>query len=156
MEAHHRDDHYERDYPCDLCSKITVHWSLFEAHLRSHTRINSVGQEACPFCDKPFNHRLDSGNKSYKYFPHLYVHMDPKLYRFKCSYCDERFYARIKQQEHENVVHTGNCEQFVCEVCDEGFATSARRAIHKRMHHSDQSTKAVDWRKNQLDRKLGI
>jgi len=136
LSAHHTAAHYERNYPCDLCSKVTVHWSLFEAHLKSHTRVDAAGEESCPFCDKPFNHRLDAGPKTYKYFPHLYLHMDPQLYRFKCNFCDDRFYARIKQQEHENVVHTGKA-QFVCELCKEGFATSARRAMHKRTHHSD-------------------
>ena len=144
LSAHHVKAHYEMDYRCDICSVVTVHWSLYEKHLRDHC----VG-DACPFCGKAFR-QLDitrretnkegeeifvkKNRKKLGCFPHLYLHMDPSYYRFKCDYCGDKFYSLTKKQEHENQSHTGNT-QFVCEVCQKGFTTSARRAIHKRTHH---------------------
>jgi len=141
LSVHHSKAHYEMDYICDICSEVTVHWSLYEKHLRDH-----VTDNACPFCGKTFRvvqlKRKKEGEEEatvqgsrLSCFPHLYLHMDPAYFRFKCDFCDDKFYSAIKKQEHENQQHTGNKSQFVCEICDKGFTTSARRAVHKRTAH---------------------
>ena len=69
---------------------------------------------------------------------------------YKCSYCEKKFKAKCKKQEHDRV-HTGE-KPYSCKYCNKKFAKCGVKNEHEKIHTGDKpySCKFCDKKFTQL------
>lgn len=98
---------------------------------RDLTHIITVesGGSGCPECPKVFYSRKSLTD-------HTRRHINMRLGRFKCKFCDQIFAALHEQTIHERV-HT--CEQpYSCDTCNHCFTSKSNLVQHKRVHTGEK------------------
>lgn len=120
LRDHQRESgHYAKE-TCEHCQK-TFSRSYMSEHLRTHTGEQPL---LCTTCGKHF-----WVQSIFKKHSERCANMEKK---FKCSYCDRRFYGTFPLKVHERI-HTKE-KPYVCETCGKAFRLKSKLTIHQNTH----------------------
>ncbi|XP_075989248.1 uncharacterized protein LOC142985138 isoform X3 [Anticarsia gemmatalis] len=124
----HMNAHYN-NYVCDDCGDTF----LTATRLKQHAKIHAAGKFPCSICNKTF--------KLAKYqlkHEHLVHKLQPK---FKCNYCEERFFGEYLRHVHLLEAHKDKVKIITCEICGKTYTWRAYYVAHKKKKHSDEPKK---------------
>ncbi|KAL3270833.1 hypothetical protein HHI36_021353 [Cryptolaemus montrouzieri] len=157
LKRHKKNVHAtEKNYKCDLCPSSFVSPVYLNAHkkyhsgdrkhiclfcgkgyitasdLYHHEKIHANKREyTCSQCSKAFNTSSDLHKHK------ICVHVDRKLWKYSCNYCERKFPLKINLDAHIKT-HTGE-KNFSCHFCDKKCISRSALTRHLESHSNVKS-----------------
>ena len=109
-------------FECDVCDRKFKNKSLYQKHVKIHTKTESHN---CNECGKKFT------SKNHLQ-AHLKLHFETRT--FSCPHCGKDFKGKKSLLEHVSSKHN-NEKKFSCSQCQESFSSRHLKNVHERQHN---------------------